>query len=146
MGGTRNLEIRRPVPAGATPVEQLSTLELQQELARRIERLESERAKLLERVDEIDMQLASVGAGRRRRREDADAPPRRTLPRNERPLIDVLYDIVEEHTDLTTREIAQAARDAGYKSTSPKFQNIVGTALKKDDRFERVDNTWRLVH
>ena len=155
----RRLEVRRPVPARSTPVEQLSAVELQRELERRITNLEAEREKLVTRLATIETELGQLGAprqgttGRRdgragggdHRPHDGNKRSTRKLPKNEHPLVEVLHGVVTSRSGLTTREAAEAAVSSGYKTTSQQFVNICNTTMSKDERFVREDGKWGLT-
>lgn len=70
---------------------------------------------------------ASTGAGGRRKR-----------PRNRKPLVEVLGEVLEGRT-LSVSEAAEAAKSAGYKTTSKTFNTIVNQALLTNtDKFRKV--------
>jgi hypothetical protein len=123
-------------------------LELQHELQRRIANLKKDREKLIDELHSIDIQLETLGVDPGTAtpvRAPSAAPtskPARTRPTNERPLIEVLHDVVRDQSALTTREAAEAAIARGYQTTSKTFVNIVNTAMNKDPRFVRADGRW----
>lgn len=147
-GMPRRLEVRRPVPPGSMSVNQLSTVELKQELNRRITNLRKERETLEVRLRQIEHELRQLGFEESEAEDEAPAVgddgsrTRRKRVKNERPLIDVLHEVIVAKPGLTTRDAAEGALAAGYRTNSKTFNNIVGTALTKDDRFRKDDGKW----
>ena len=110
----------------------MSTRELQAELQRRqqgITRLQARREKILSQVAEIDREIASLGGvvvggiGLR--------------PRNEKPLSDVLAEVLKGRK-LSVTDAAHAAIEAGYRTSAENFRTIVNQTLIKDDRFKNI--------
>jgi hypothetical protein len=151
----RTLEVRRPVPADGLSVSQLSALELRQELDRRIRQLQAQRDEHIEKVAQIDAELKALGVrrGPKAAGERSDASPpvpgrsgRRGRSRavNQQPLVEILAAILDGGS-MTARELADAALDRGYVTTSRNFTNSVSVALYRDPRFEKREGKWALA-
>ena len=146
--------LRRARAASDLSVGQLTLVELHEEFDRRIRGLKSKRAELVEQIEEIDRQLTGIGLPM----SGATVPPepnghgapngqtsdRPRRPRNKTPLRVLLAEFLRENA-MTTRELADAALDNGYETTSKNFVNNVGVALHTDKQFVKEDGHWRLV-
>lgn len=129
-------------------VGQLSLRELHQELQRRIRGLQEQKKELLDKLEEIDRELEEMihmAPG-----VVVDVPGKapnglrgRKRHRNEKPLADMLIEVLEDRS-LTTREASEAAIAAGYRTTSKNFVNSVGVALHRDERFVKDGGRWVL--
>ena len=142
--------LRRPRAASDLSVGQLTLVELQEELERRVRNLKCKRLELVEQIEEIDRQLTTVGL---EEGESIPAPPpvngessseTRRRPRNKMPLRVLLAELLDSGP-MTTRELADAALASGYLTTSKNFVNNVGVALHADERFVREDGQWVLA-
>jgi len=124
-----------------------SITELSREMQRRareLDKLEKRRQKAIAEVDQLDAEInelrkvlghsASAGGGRRASGRKGGTGKR---PRNERKLPDVLQEVLSGKT-MGVSEAAEAAKKAGYQSSSENFKNIVNQALITDKRFKRV--------
>ena len=149
MATQRRLSVSRPVPPESMSISQLSTLELKAELARRIAKLHKLRQEYAEGLDQVDHELHALGveadpkSSRTRRKPASRKKPagRKTGARRRRrtdqvPLVEVLAKCLNG-IPMRTADLANAARDAGYKTTAENFAATVNTALYRDDRFER---------
>jgi len=130
----------------------LSTMELQQELDRRekgAHKLAAKRDRLIEQIAEIDAELEELGYeaetpaptnGRRNGRNGRTARGgSRKRPKNDQPLTEVLQKVMKGKT-MGVTEAAEAAKNAGYKSSSASFRNIVNqTLLKNPDLFKKIE-------
>jgi len=147
---TKSVGTRRP------STRSLSTEELYLELARRQDALLDREAQLLAELDEVQHELQFAGhaitapaksGGKRgttkatRKKTTATGSTRRTRPRNERPLKDVLYDLIVKQP-MPTREAAEKALNTGYKTKSKNFSNNVAVVLHNDKRFKLRDGVW----
>lgn len=142
---------------------------LEAELRRREEEvaaLHDQRNRLVAELEELDRQILSqggarampkrrgrppkngrrgrpVGSGRRGRPPksaagSSTAGGRRKRPRNKKPLVEVLSEVLNG-TVMSVTEAADAAKSAGYKSTSKTFRTIVNQALLTNtDKFKKV--------
>ncbi len=109
----------------------LSVGDLQGEIARRQRRagaLHRRREKLLAKVRDIDAELSKYGGGK----------TGRVRFRNEKNLVDALYDVLNGKT-MSVTEVADAVQKAGYKTSSPSFRTIVNQTLINSGRFSRVE-------
>jgi len=139
-----NSVYERNAVAKKNPSE-LTTEELQQELYRRAEiarKRAVKRDRLLEQITQIDEELGVLGY-------EAETPaPTNGLcarggsqrrPRNDQPLPKVLHSVMRGKT-MGVTEAAEAARKAGYRSSSASFRNIVNqTLLKHPNLFKKVE-------
>ncbi|MFP4141347.1 MAG: hypothetical protein ACLFVY_12365 [Phycisphaerae bacterium] len=62
----------------------------------------------------------------------------RRRAKNEVPLADVLVKALEGKGSVGIGEAMDLAKQAGYKSKSKQFRNIVNQTLSKDPRFKKV--------
>ncbi len=62
----------------------------------------------------------------------------RKRAKNEVPLVDVLAKALEGKGAVGIGEAMDLAKQAGYKSKSKQFRNIVNQTLSKDARFKKV--------
>ena len=138
-GGTRGATLRSA-----------SISELTQEMQRRardIDKLEERRAKIMAEVDQLDAELDQLRSalgrtsaptrGRPRKSQSGRKPAPGRRPKNTRKLPEVLQEVMAGKT-MGVAEAAEAAKAAGYKSSSDNFKNIVNQALITDKRFKRV--------
>jgi len=132
-------------------VSQLSLQELQQELKRRIQGLLSERSKLVDRLASLDHELHELGvqassspsAPNGAARTSSTSRARRAT--NDRPLIEVLHNVVGGQGPMTTGEAAKAVLASGYNTHSRTFPSAVSGALARDNRFTKNGGKWILV-
>lgn len=114
----------------------LSLQELEQLLARRrkdVDRLRRRRDSLMARVSAIDAQIAELGG----------AAGGGMRARNERPLADVIHDVLgKAGKSMRVSDIADAVRSTGYRSNSPNFRSIVNQMLIKDKRFASAGRSF----
>jgi hypothetical protein len=115
----------------------LSVAQLQAEISRRqrgAAKLLRKRDSLIEKVREIESELAAVGAmvgraggigGVRRR------------PKNEMNLVDALVTLLTDKT-MSVTEASEEVQKAGYQTTSPSFRTIVNQTLINSGKFKRV--------
>jgi hypothetical protein len=114
-------------------LDSLSVADLQKLIAERKRGqsgLRKQRAKLLKELAKIDKQLGNEGGGRR---------GGGTRPRNSMPLAEVLAEVLKSGKPMKVPDIAAAAQEQGYKSSSPKFTAIVNQTLIKDKRFNATE-------
>lgn len=119
----------------AAPVASLSTDELHRELARRqreIRTLERRRDRIAEQLEQVEAELAELGA-----LGGVTVNGVRKRPRNEANLADSLAKILKNKT-MSVTEIADAVRKTGYRTSADNFRTIVNQTLIKDKRFKRV--------
>jgi len=127
----------------------LTTMELQQELDRRekgAHKLAAKRDRLIEQIAEIDAELEELGyeaetpapTNARRNGRTARGGSRKR-PKNDQPLTEVLQKVMKGKT-MGVTEAAEAAQNAGYRSSSASFRNIVNqTLLKHPDLFKKIE-------
>lgn len=112
--------------------------ELQAELTRkrgRLRTLRAQRNRLAKQLGQVDRQLAQLrgtaaggrSSGRKRRRA-----------RNTRSLADTLAAVLAGAGGVKVADAARLARQAGYRTASRNFGNIVGQTLAGDKRFSKV--------
>ena len=115
----------------------MSIHEIHRELARRerfVASLERKRAALLQKIEDIDAQIAANGGPSRRGRGGGTG---RTRSRNEMNLVDALAATLQGKT-MSVTDAAEAVQKAGYQTTSPNFRTMVNAALLNKKRFKRV--------
>jgi len=130
-------------------LKSLSTSELRRELERReknASKLQAKRDKLLQELNALDAELASLGGARGRSRGRSStgrAGPRasatgRRRARNEMSLPDAIAHAMEVRAVVSPQEAAELVKKNGFKTTSKNFNMMVSNALSKDKRFRRV--------
>lgn len=112
----------------------LSVADLNRELNRRRKGGQSllrKRAKLMEKVHELDARLRELGmaAG-----GTSVGGPR---PRNESNLVEALAAVLDGKT-MSVTEVSEAVQKAGYQTTSPNFRTIVNQALIASGKFKKI--------
>jgi hypothetical protein len=138
--------------------------ELEQELEskqRKVDQLQSRRDKLADELDAIDREIAKLtGTGRSRRggrkttkkttrqRKKSTRGRKKTARRKGgrrrkratgRPLVEYIKDVLKKQPKgMRVKEIQQAVKKAGYRSSSKDFYGIVAAALRDEDNFQRV--------
>ncbi len=118
------------VPARALAAELRRRERRVQALQARYERFTARATKLREEIEAL-----GGSAGRSGGKGATGASGRR--PRNAMCLVDVLKRVLAGDT-LSVNEAAQKAIDAGYRSSSTSFRQIVSQTLSGSDQFERV--------
>lgn len=117
--------------------------------------LERKRAKLddlLKRREKLQKQLASVegriGAIGGRTQSVGGRRKVRKRPKNDRPLIAVVIDVLSQHKKgLTLKDLAAKVLETGYKTYSDKFENTVYQCLYNNDSklaHDAKTHTYRL--
>jgi hypothetical protein len=126
-------------------LKSLSTAELLRELARRDKsaaKLEAQRDKLLEELEQINAQLAIYGVaalrGSVRSSTPAAAGGKRTRARNAVSLPDAITMAMEIGAVVSPNEASDLLISNGFKTTSQRFNMMVSNALAKDKRFKRI--------
>ncbi len=123
---------------GAAPrsgLGRVSTDALARELSRRqqtVRRLERRRDKLAEELEQIERELGELGG-----LGGVSIGGVRKRPRNDANLADSLVKVLKTKT-MTVTEVADAVRQAGYRTSAENFRTIVNQTLIKDKRFKRV--------
>jgi hypothetical protein len=113
------------------------------QLERILERKRSRLDGLLKRRDRLQKQLSSV-EGRISaiggiRSEGGRTRKVRKRPKNDRPLIAVVTDVLAQHKKgLTLKELSAKVLETGYKTYSDKFENTVYQCL--------YNNSAKLAH
>lgn len=138
--------------ARGTTLRTASITELSREMQRRardLDKLEQRRAAKMAEVNELDSEIDELRralghAPSSRAGRPASGRPARgrrggtgRRPKNEQKLPDVLARVLKGKT-MGVTEAAEAAKAAGYQSSSANFRNIVNQALITDGRFKRV--------
>jgi hypothetical protein len=117
----------------------LSIAQLEQMLkGRRTEmnRLQKERTKLLQRLDQVEAQLRTLGGavtGGRGRGVAGGS----TRARNAQSLVASMEQVMKDHgKPMKVGDIADAVQKSGYRSNSANFRGIVNqTLIKEKKRF-----------
>lgn len=113
------------------------------QLERMLEKKRSRLEGLVKRRDRLQKQLATV-EGRIQtvgglRTEGTRARRVRRRPKNDKPLVEVVVDVLSKHPKgLTLKELSAKVLDTGYKTYSDKFENTLYQCL--------YNNMKRLVH
>ena len=113
----------------------LSLDALQTELARRqrqIGTLERKRDRLASQLEEVEQELAELGA-----LGGVTVDGVRKRPKNDASLADSLAKVLKSKT-MSVTEVADAVRQAGYRTSAENFRTIVNQTLIKDKRFKKV--------
>lgn len=124
----------KPASRPAGKLDTLSTEALQAELRRRetgIRRLEKRRERLLEQLNEVESELASVGA------PITSAGGVRKRPKNDSNLEEALIGVLTGST-MGVTEVADAVQKAGYRTSSANFRTIVNQTLLRSSGIKRV--------
>ncbi len=127
--------------------------QLQQELeakTQQLDALQSERDKLAAQLDAVDKQIAALTgkAGKRGRkatrkksagRKPATKTRRPRRGKGAKPLVEYVKQVLAKSDDgMRVKDIMEAVKKAGYKSSSKDFYGIVAAAVRDEDNFEKV--------
>ncbi len=131
----------------------VTTSALRTELDRRargLDRLETKREKLLEQLEDVEIEIetlsSAIGAGAptgrkkkrgTRRGAGGSKTTSRKRPRNDMNLVDALAKVLKTKT-MGVTEVSDAVQKAGYKTSSPNFRTIVNQTLINSGKFKRV--------
>jgi hypothetical protein len=119
----------------ARKLVRFSYQELQSEIRRRqrsVGSLESRRAKLLRKLEELDTRIREMGG--------ANGRPGRSgggRARNDMTLTGALEKVLSNKT-MSVVDAAQAVQKIGYRTNSNNFRTQVNIALIKSGKFKRV--------
>ena len=132
----------------------LSTADLRRELARReagASRLQAKHAKLAKRLAAIEAELADLGVaaparrgpkpGRRgpgRPKGSKNKPKTGRRAKNEMSLLEAIVSGLRVGSTVSPAQAGQAAKKAGYKSSSPNFRMMVAHQLATAPVFKRM--------
>jgi len=110
-----------------------------------LSKLRAQRGKIAARLAEVDREIASLtgkAAGGRKRRRKAAAPRRGKRPRKRatgKPLVEYIKAALAKSAQgMRVRDVAKAAKQAGYPTRSKDFYGMVATALRDPKLFTRV--------
>jgi len=100
----------------------------------------NEQISLLESVSGEETKPASKAkkASKKKTSKKTTGKKTRKRAKNEVPLADVLTKALEGKGAVGIGEAMDLAKQAGYKSKSKQFRNIVNQTLSKDPRFKKV--------
>lgn len=106
-----------------------------------ISKLTKKKQKLLDEIADIDKQISRFGGSTSKARVGR---PRGTRARNEKPLADVIADVLGKNGKaMKVAEIAEAVLATGYNTNSPNFRSIVNQTLIKDrKRFDQAERSY----
>jgi len=113
----------------------VSTDALARELSRRqhaVRRLERRRDKIAGELEKIEKELAALGG-----LGGVSIGGVRKRPHNDANLADSLAEVLKNKT-MSVTGVADAVRQAGYRTSAANFRTIVNQTLIKDKRFKRV--------
>src|SRR5882672_3907118 len=136
-------------------LNKLSVADLRRELERREkggDKLRAAHAKLASRLSEIEAELAELGVdvparrGRKPGRKAGRGPGRpkgskntgAKRAKNAMSLLEAIVSGVRVGSTVSPAEAAEAAKQAGYKSSSPNLGMMVANQLAKAPQFKRV--------
>ena len=140
---------RRSAARSGSVLASVSTAAIAAELARRQSEapaLRNREAELMAELDEVRAQLAGLdgalargrrGAGSRTPGRRAGSATGRKRPRNDANLETFLARVLKGRT-MGVKEVAEAVKSAGYKTTSPNFRTIVNQTLIKSDKIKKL--------
>lgn len=127
-------------------LNKMSLNELQAEVRRRqreLNKLQAQREKAAARLTAIDKKITELN-GDALSTSAAPAAPAKTgkktrrRPRNQKPLAEVLLNVIPNDKPIKVADAVAAVKKSGYKTTATNFSTIVNQALIKDDRFKQV--------
>jgi hypothetical protein len=131
--------------ARRSAVDELSITQLEQMLqGRRTQhnKLQRERAKLLQRLDQVDAQIRQLGGGGGARggAGKGRGAGGRTRPRNEQSLVACIEGVLKDAgKPMKVGDITTGVEKCGYRSTSANFRSIVNqTLIKERKRFTQA--------
>jgi hypothetical protein len=106
-----------------------------------IDKLNKKKQKLLKDLAEVETQIGRFGGSGSKSRVGR---PRGTRARNDKPLADVLADVLGKNGKaMKVSEIAEAVLATGYNTNSPNFRSIVNQTLIKDrKRFDQAERSY----
>ncbi|MFW6065319.1 MAG: hypothetical protein ACOC9S_00730 [Planctomycetota bacterium] len=132
------------------PAKRTNIDEMQQELEMKLQRLDE----LKSRRDEIDAEIAELmgmGAYRSARkrakstRGRVKTAKRKTAGkktgrgRRGKPLVEYIKDVLKKHPEgMRVKEIEQAVRKAGYKTSSKDFYGIIASTVRDTKNFKKI--------
>ena len=96
---------------------------------RRIPALDRKREKLLEQLEAVDKDIATLSG--------MTGGSIRKRPRNKMPLGDSLVKVLSKTKAKRVADIVVAVQKAGYKTSAKNFSTIVNQTLIKDKRFKK---------
>jgi hypothetical protein len=118
-----------------------SISELRGELAtkeRLLQKLEAKRGKLAVQLSKTDKQITALLGKTSRAIISAGAKRMRKGRKAAVSLGDILERALKGKGSIRVKDVANMALEAGYKTKSKHFDNIVSQTLKADKRFRRV--------
>jgi len=111
---------------------------------RQMAKLRARRAKVAKQLADLDRKIAALAGEaaptRKPKRKKAAKRPkgRKRAARSTPSLADVLAEVLKGKGNVKVAQAAKLATEAGYKSKSAQFGNIVSQALGADRRFRKV--------
>jgi hypothetical protein len=96
-------------------------------------KLMAERKKLAGKLEALDRQIESMDGEENGSGGEYTAGGR---PRNDKPLPDVIADVLKGNKAMKVGDIVDGVFATGYRSSSANFRGIVNQALIKDSRFK----------
>ena len=105
----------------------------------RLQRLKAARDRLASQLGKLDREIAAL-SGQAAVRKGRNRPVKRpAMPKKGRhSLGDILAQMLKDKGSVRVADAAKMALDAGYKTTSKQFGNIVSQTFAVDDRFRKV--------
>lgn len=94
----------------------------------KITKLHKEREKLAKKLAQLDNEITAAGGS-------VNGATKGGRARNAKSLNAVLMDVLKGKPSMRVAEIADAALEAGYRTTSENFRGIVNQTLIKDTHF-----------
>lgn len=137
-------QLKRQLTAQVKLVTQLSAQRAKiaaklEKLDRKIAALAGQAAKPAKTASRKAGKKASKKAGKKvARKTKAKVAGARKLPKNAKPLLDCIKDVLAKSTNgMRVKEIVGAVRKAGYKTFSKDFYGIVAATVR-DKSFEKI--------
>ena len=106
-----------------------------------LQKLHDQRSEVEKKLNAIDRQISKLEGAQLGRRRGGGGGGGGVRPQNEKPLPDVMEQVMREAgKPMRVGEIVDAVLATGYKSGSANFKGIVNQALIKDrKRFGQVE-------
>ena len=101
-------------------------------------KLKKTRVKAAKQLAALDQKIAAIGGKAAPKKKTASkAKKARKMPKNTKPLVDFVADVLAGSKGMRVKEVAAAVKKAGYKTNSKDFYGIVATTLR-DPKFPKV--------
>ena len=119
--------------------------QLKKELAakeQQLERLQVKRQTLLSQLEQTDKEIARLEGtktrGGARTKSTGRGRPKGRKTAGKQSLADVLVDTLKDKGAVKVADAAKMAIEAGYKTASKQFSNVVSQTMTTDKRFRKI--------